>query len=222
MNFSGKNIIIKNAQAELETGDVNLSGTIGRTAPRKINLKARVKLDNQPIDKLISDTGFGDKGVKGTLSVKSSLNLEGNADDGILKTLSGNIDNMVITKGLLKNSRVFIKILAALNIPAKFKERPPEMREEGFYFESLEGTAVIKKGILKTDGFVLKSPAFNAVGSGEENLYKQTHRSLQCRYPAGVRPYHLLTTVRYREHAILYINPESRFYRRRSQAPFVF
>ncbi len=62
-----------------------------------------------------------------------------------------------------------------MNIPDKFRQRPPDMREEGFYFENIEGTARINKGILNTDGFVIKSPAFNAVGSGEENLYKRTH-----------------------------------------------
>ena len=175
MKFSAKNILIKNAQAELETGDVSLSGKIGRGRSEKINVSGKVNLENQPIDKLISDTGFGDRGVKGTLTLNSSVMIDGDINNGILKNLSGNLDKVVITKGLLKNSRVFLKILDLLNIPDKFRERPPEMREEGFYFENIEGTARINKGILKTEGFMIKSPVFNAVGSGEENLYNETH-----------------------------------------------
>jgi hypothetical protein len=175
MIFSEKKITIKNAEAELKTGNVTLDGILGRGDARKVDINGRINLDNQAIDKLLSDIEINDLGIKGTLALKSSVSIEGNTDEGVLKNLSGSIDNMVITKGLLKNSRVFIKILDALNIPDKFKERPPELREDGFYFENLEGSAQIKKGILNTEGFVLKSPAFNAVGSGEENLYTQTH-----------------------------------------------
>lgn len=175
MNFSDKDIEIKNLQAELDTGDLSINGIIGRRGAGKINLSGKVKLEDQPIDKLISDMGFGDKGIKGTLALDSSASIDGNVGDQLLRDLSGNINSLILTNGLLKNSRVFLKILDLLNIPDKFKERPPEMREEGFYFEKIQGTARIEKGILTTEGFLIKSPAFNAVGSGEENLYKRTH-----------------------------------------------
>ncbi|MGD9158688.1 MAG: AsmA-like C-terminal region-containing protein [Desulfobacteraceae bacterium] len=175
IGISDKNFTIKNAQAELERGDVAFSGTIGRKVPKIIDISGKVNLINQSVEKLISDTGFGGKDIKGNLVLKSSVDIKGNADDGILKNLSGKIDSMLITKGLIKNSKVFLKILDGLNIPDKFSERPPEMREEGFYFKRIEGTGLIEKGILKTEEFVIKSPVFNAVGSGEENLYKQTH-----------------------------------------------
>ena len=116
-------------------------------------------------------------GIKGTLSLKASVNIQGPKKNGLLKNLSGNIDSIHVTRGLIRNSRVFLKILDGLNIPDKFRQRPEDMRgEEGFYFHSIEGAGVIEKGILKTDNFIIKSPAFNAVGSGEENLYTQTHK----------------------------------------------
>ncbi len=176
IDISYKNIKINNAQAELDTGDAAVSGTLGRRESGKVDIDGRINLDKQPVDKLISDTGFGDRGIKGTLSLNASVNIEGPVENGLLRNLSGEIDRMLITKGLIKNSRVFLKILDGLNIPDKFRERPEDMREEGFYFHAVEGTGVIEKGILKTDEFIIKSPAFNAVGSGEENLYKQTHK----------------------------------------------
>lgn len=175
INFSETSTIIKNAQAELEKGDVAINGLIKKRSPRETDISAKINLANQPIDKLISDSGFGDLNVKGSLTLKSSLSIKGKNDDGLLKNLSGTIDNMVIRKGLIKNSRVFIKVLDGLNIPDKFTERPPDMREEGFYFKSIEGAGIIEKGIFKTDEFIIKSPVFNAVGFGEENLYEKTH-----------------------------------------------
>lgn len=175
MNFSGKNITIKNAQTELDTGDIAVNGIIERGGTGEVDISGRINLDDQPVEKLLSDTGFVDKGIKGTLSLKASVNIKGPKENGILKNLSGKIDSVLVTKGLIRNSRVFLKILDGLNIPDKFRERPADMREEGFYFESIEGTGFIEKGVLNTDEFVIKSPVFNGVGSGEENLYNQTH-----------------------------------------------
>ncbi|MBN2419581.1 MAG: AsmA-like C-terminal region-containing protein, partial [Deltaproteobacteria bacterium] len=175
INFSEKDIKIKNAQAELDTGDLSATGTIGRRDPVNIDISGRINLEKQPVDKLISDAGFGDMNIKGALSLKSSINFKGTTNEGLLKNLSGNIDSILITKGLIKNSKVFLKILDGLNIPDKFRERPEDMREEGFYFHSIEGTGIIENGILKTHEFIVKSPVFNAVGSGEENLYERIH-----------------------------------------------
>lgn len=173
--FSSEAITIKNAQAELDKGEVSVNGRIGRGRSSETDIAGTITLNNQPIDRLLDNMGFVDKGIKGSLSIKSSINLKGPLENGVLKNLSGKIDNLLMTKGLIRNSRVFLKLLDLLNIPDKFRERPQDMREKGFYFERIEGTGLIEKGILKTDDFVIKSPVFNAVGSGEENLYDQTH-----------------------------------------------
>ncbi|MFC1494838.1 AsmA-like C-terminal domain-containing protein [Thermodesulfobacteriota bacterium] len=183
--FSGDRITVNNARADLEKGDLSIKGYSVHGNSPKIDISGDINLKEQPIDKLISDTGFGDRGIKGTLSVNASLKATGIPEEAFLKGMSGNLKNISITKGLHKNSRVFIKILDFLNIPDKFKKRPPEMREEGFYFESIQGDAVIEKGILKTDNFVMKSPAFNAVGSGKENLYEMTHNFRLLVQPIG-------------------------------------
>jgi hypothetical protein len=115
-------------------------------------------------------------GIKGTLAIKTTLNIKGSKKDPVAGNLSGSIDDLTITQGLLKQTMVFPRILESLNFPDKFMERPPGMKDEkGFYFHSLQGKGLIDKGVLKTEEFVMKSPAFNAVGSGEENLVLKTH-----------------------------------------------
>ncbi len=175
IGFKEKEIIIKNAAMDLNNGDISLSGVIDRDLPSKVNIAGKINLADQKIEKLFSDMELDEAGMRGTLSLNSSLTLDGDLKQGITKNLSGDVDSLTIKEGLFENSRVFLKILDLLNIPDKFRTRPEGMREEGFYFKSFEGSGKIEKGILTTEGFVLKSPAFNAVGSGEENLYEQTH-----------------------------------------------
>jgi hypothetical protein len=186
MDIVDQSISINKLSAELEKGKISLKGAIGRGESDSIAIEGRVTLDNQPIDKLLSDTGFKDVGIKGTLALDSSVTIKGPKGNGIVKNLSGKIDNLTITNGLLKNSMVFLNILDTLNIPDKFTDRPPEMKaEKGFYFHSLHGTGQIDKGVLKTEEFVMKSPAFNAVGSGEENLARKTHNIRLLVQPLG-------------------------------------
>jgi len=183
--FSGDRITIKNAQADLERGNLFVKGYVVKGDSPEIDISGDIELKEQPFDKLISDTGFGDKGIKGTLSANASLRIKQSPEKAFLKSMSGKLNNVSISKGLIKNSRVFIKILDFFNIPDKFKDRPPEMKGEGFYFERILGDAVIENGILKTDNFVMKSPAFNAVGSGQENLYEMTHNVRLLVQPIG-------------------------------------
>lgn len=186
MDVSDQDISIKNLAAELERGNISLNGRIARGESGSTDIEGRVSLKNQPVDKLLSDTGFNDIEIKGTLAVDSSVKIKGPKENGIVKNLSGKIDGLTITQGLLKNSMVFLKILDTLNIPDKFTERPEGMKDEkGFYFHSLQGTAQIDKGVLKTEEFVMKSPAFNAVGSGEERLDLKTHNIRLLVQPLG-------------------------------------
>lgn len=178
-------VTVKNAQANLEKGSLSLKGSISGGDIRKLDISGDIRVREQLIDKLISDAGFGDKGVKGTLSADASIRITGNAGDSLLKNMSGELKDVKLVKGLIRNSRVFPRILEFLNIPDKFKVRPQDMREEGFYFERIQGDAEIEKGILKTENFVMKSPAFNAVGSGEENLYEMTHNFRLLVQPLG-------------------------------------
>jgi hypothetical protein len=186
IKISDQDISIKNLVAELEKGNISIGGTIDRAESGMIDINGRIKLEKEPIDKLLSDTGYNKIGIKGTLTLDSSINIKGPKENGIVKNLSGKIDNLTMNNGLLKNSMVFLKILDNLNIPDKFTDRPPEMKaEKGFYFHILQGTGLIDKGVLKTEEFVMKSPAFNAVGSGEENLNLKTHNIRLLLQPLG-------------------------------------
>lgn len=186
IDISDHDISIKQLSADLEKGKLSLNGLIDRAESGNIDITGRVTLENQPIDKLISEAGFNDTGIKGTLAINTSLNIKGAKKNHVATNLYGKIDDLTITQGLLKHSMIFPRILESLNFPDKFMERPEGMKDEnGFYFHSLQGTGLIEKGVLKTEEFVMKSPAFNAVGSGEENLDLKTHNIRLLVQPLG-------------------------------------
>jgi hypothetical protein len=186
IDFSDHDISVKQLSADLDNGKLSLNGVIDRAESGNIDITGKVILLNQPIDKLISDAGFDDMGIKGTLVIDTTLTLNGPKKNPVAGNLSGRIDDLTITQGLLKHSMIFPKILESLNFPDKFMERPIGMKDEkGFYFHSLLGTGLIDKGVLKTEEFVMKSPAFNAVGSGEENLKLKTHNIRLLVQPLG-------------------------------------
>ena len=83
--------------------------------------------------------------------------------------------------------RTFLfNILNFLSLQKIFKNRPPDLSKEGFYFERIEGDAVINKGILRTENFVMKSPVFNAVGSGKVDMVQRTTDFNLGTQPLGV------------------------------------
>ena len=78
--------------------------------------------------------------------------------------------NVLIEEGVVKDAGVLFKILEFLSLQKIFKKRPPDINKEGFYFESVQWHAAVNRGQLKTDNFLLKSPAFNAVAAGKMDM----------------------------------------------------
>ena len=185
LGLEGAVLKIEKAHANLEHGAASTSGTVITGRNRELNLSGDISLKDQPIDKLFNEIGIGDKGFKGTLIMDAKYEIKSKGDKNPVEGLSGEVMEFKMKQGLIRNSRVFLKILDILNIPDKFKERPPELREKGFYFENMQGNAIIENGLLKTDNFVMKSPVFNAVGSGEENLFLREHNFRLLVQPLG-------------------------------------
>jgi uncharacterized protein YhdP len=99
--------------------------------------------------------------------------MKGKEKRDLIPNLSG-FAHVEMKKGLIKRSHVLIKVLDFFSLRKIFKHRPPDFSKDGFYFESIEGDAVIDQGILKTENFVMKSPVFNAVGSGKVDMIRRT------------------------------------------------
>jgi uncharacterized protein YhdP len=173
---------------ELENGTMRITGHKKNGIDSGILFNCHVSLRNQPVNKLLEDIGFSDRGIRGNLDMEADLSMQGKTGNDLIPGLSGKA-SILINEGLIKNPRMFLKVLNFMslqNILKDFeKERPAHLREEGLYFQSMQGDATIDNGVARTENFVMRSPALNAVAVGEENLIKHTHNLKLFTQPLG-------------------------------------
>ena len=82
------------------------------------------------------------------------------------------------------------KVLEFLSLQKIFKKRPPDISKDGFYFESVQWHAAVSRGQVKTDNFIMKSPAFNAVASGKVDMVGGT-----IDFDLGAQPLETIDTI---------------------------
>ena len=116
--------------------------------------------------------------------MEALLFMKGAEKKDLIPSLSGTA-NVTIKEGLIKRSRVFIKVLDLLSLKNIFKQRPPDLREEGFYFESIRGDAFIDNGVLRSENFVMRSTVFNAVAYGKTDVSRKTVDFILAAQPHG-------------------------------------
>ncbi|MFH1481825.1 MAG: AsmA-like C-terminal region-containing protein, partial [Pseudomonadota bacterium] len=141
------------------------------------------------IEELLQTLGYKEDRLKGRLTMEAVLFMRGKNEKELISSLAGS-GNILMKQGVIKRSHTLIKVLDLLNIGKIFKERPPDLSREGFYFESIGGHVSIEKGILDTQNVMMKSPIFNAVASGKIDLVRETMDST-----LGVQPLQTLDTL---------------------------
>jgi hypothetical protein len=110
-----------------------------------------------------------------------------------LRDLISHLDggtNLLISKGVIRKSNVFLKILEFLSLQNIFTKRPPDLSKEGLYFESLGGHGDIEKGVVRTENAQMKSPILNAVAAGSADLAQGL-----ADFDLGVQPLGTIDTV---------------------------
>ncbi|MBN1628082.1 MAG: AsmA-like C-terminal domain-containing protein [Deltaproteobacteria bacterium] len=163
------NIYIKNSVVNLEYGDMAIEGHVLNIPEREMFFAADVGIKDQPAEELVEGLGIDYKGLKGKISIDGFLSVRGRGKDEMLSGLNGS-GNVMITKGLIKNPSVMIKVLDFLSLQKIFEERPPDLREEGLYFESISADALIENGVLESKNFIMRSPVLNAVAEGSADI----------------------------------------------------
>jgi len=164
---------IKNSRMSLENGVIYVKGHVATGEEPDLYLSSHIRLTHQPIEELMESLRIKDEYLKGSLDLEALLFMKGKHKKDLIPNLSG-FAHVEMKKGLIKRSHVLFNILNFLSLRKIFKHRPPDLSKEGFYFDSIEGDAVIDQGILETENFVMKSPVFNAVGSGKVDMIQRT------------------------------------------------
>lgn len=180
---------LKTMLLNLEYGTIKTSGRVTGGEAGGIFLAGNVELKEQPLGDVFQSLNIGKGSIKGPLSLNMDFQMKGKKFKDLVPGLNGKA-SVRLGKGLIKDAPVFIEVLDLLSVQNIYKQRPPDLREEGFYFESMSGDAIIQNGVLKSENFIMRSPVFNAVGYGEIDLGAKT-----TNFILGTQPHNTIDTL---------------------------
>jgi hypothetical protein len=165
--FRKREFHIMNSEIHMDRGVLEVRGYVKDEA---MAFSGHAEFKDQPMEALLKRLGI-EPLYEGNLTMEALLYTEGKE----WKDLSSHLDgrtNVLLNKGVIKKSNVFLKILDSLSLQNIFTKRPPDISKEGLFFESIGGHGEIEQGILRTENAQMKSPVLNAVGTGSVDLAK--------------------------------------------------
>ncbi len=136
LNLRDEGLYIKNLRTSLAHGDLTVNGHVITGKEPELLFSGDIRLSEQPVDELLKDLGIGDMDMKGSITMEAQLTMKGIEKKDLIPSLAGHA-KVSLNQGLLKNSRVIVKVLDFLSLQNIFKKRPPDLTGEGFYFESM-------------------------------------------------------------------------------------
>jgi hypothetical protein len=168
-------VSIDNAQLSLHPGLLKISGHVQNHPRVDTLLSIYINTANQPAGHLLTLVERKQKDIQlqGALSIRGIGYLKSDGQHPLFRTLSG-IFSFELKDGAVKNDMALLRILDLLSLQNIFIKRPPDLREESFFFESLQGTIEAKNGILKIDNMIMRSPVINSATTGSIDLKEGT------------------------------------------------
>jgi uncharacterized protein YhdP len=176
---------ITNSKVQIDRGSLELIGYVNEDT---MAFSCHLEFKDQPAEALLRRLGIEEL-YEGSLTMEAQLYTEGKELRDLIPHLGGGT-NVLLNKGVIRKSNVFLKILEFLSLQNIFTKRPPDISKEGLYFESLGGHGKIEQGVLHTENMQMKSPVLNAVGIGKVDLPQGL-----VDYDLGVQPLGTLDTV---------------------------
>jgi hypothetical protein len=176
---------ILSSQIHMDRGSLEVRGYVKEDA---MAFSGHAEFKDQPVADLIKRLGI-EPVYEGRFTGEARLYTEGQDWRDLISHLDGGI-NVLVEKGVIKKSNVFLKILEFLSLQNMFAKRPPDLSKEGLYFESLGGHGDIEKGVVRTENALMRSPVLNAVATGSADLGQNL-----ADFDIGVQPLGTIDTV---------------------------
>ena len=165
-----KDLYVNRSSIRFNRGELRLRGHLKRGKKPETLFTGYLEMNRQPLEDLPSPLAFVKDRLEGTLTLESLLFAKGNTKEELLKSLTGSA-NVLLEKGVVRKSNVFIKILDSMSLTRVFEKRPEKLSKDGLYFSRIAGHMDIDNGVAKADNLTMESPVFNAVAEGQANLY---------------------------------------------------
>jgi hypothetical protein len=163
--FRSGNFYIERSKAQTEHGILSVECDLQGGKKPDMLLTAYINMKNQPLKELLYSLGFETSYVEGRLTGEGIFFVKGREKNELISSMTGQA-NMLLEKGTIIKSNVFITVLDFLSLQKIFKKKPPELSKNGFYYESIKGYITMHEGVLETDGLIMKSPVLNGVAQG--------------------------------------------------------
>jgi uncharacterized protein YhdP len=156
-----------------EYGLLSGKGRIVTGKDSALSFDSRLEIKNEPVEEILKLFGLEEERFEGPMFLSAELSAYANKDISLFQSLTGK-GRFYIEKGKIEKSSAFIKALEFLSLQKIKWKKPENMSKGGLFFEAAGADFTLEQGILKTDDFIMKSPAFNAAAKGYMDLSKET------------------------------------------------
>lgn len=158
----------------------------GVAAQQRTNVN--LKLEIKDVGKFLDRFGYPDSMQRGSAKLAGKLAWAGNPQTIDYPSLAGDL-SLIAEKGqFLKIEPGIGKLLGILSLQALPRRITLDFRDifsDGFAFDTITGTAVVAKGVLRTQDFLMRGPSAQVAMSGNIDLARET-QSLKVRVVPSV------------------------------------
>ena len=169
----GGDLYVNQAEIGLPYGRTRFKGHLKRGKNPQAAVSTYVNLTRVPIKRLPQMLDPVKEYVEGDLSLEALVYLQGSNAEAWLSSLTGGA-NILIEKGVIKRSNIFIKILDFLSLKELFTRDEDGSSGKGLKFDKIEGPVDLENGIAQVEQMRLRGPVLNAVGRGKVDLFQKT------------------------------------------------
>jgi uncharacterized protein (TIGR02099 family) len=145
-----------------------------RSRPRT---NANLHLEAQDLGKLLARLGYPDAVKRGTAKLDGQLSWAGSPHEINFPSLAGNLQLEANNGQFLEIEPGAGKLLGLLSLQSLPRRLTLDFRDifsEGFAFNSISGSARIRRGVARTDDLRLEGPAARVQMQGEADLARET------------------------------------------------
>jgi hypothetical protein len=151
-------------------GSMEGKGSVRMNPKPELSISGSIEMESQPLETLLYGFGSAEEQLHGDLTMEAVFSTRGATREELLKGLSGSV-RLLVTEGVIKETRVLFQVIERLSLQQIFSGRPADVPEHGFYFERIEAEMPFSCGIAQVESAVMRSPVFNATGTGAMDLF---------------------------------------------------
>lgn len=173
----------------LDRGRVQLKTLFRSPLEGRPTLKLAIQAIDLDTQAALKRLGLKEDLLSSSFYLEGTLSGTGETEEQILGSLEGKA-SLELKKGRLHRFSWLSRIFSLMNLYQLVQARLPDLTTEGMPFDGIRGDFTLKKGVARTENFLLQSPAMSMSAVGDLSLPKGTLKMI-----VGVQPFQTLEKV---------------------------